>query len=35
MAKYIQNTPMPPEYSFKDTMDSWKVMVAKDAPPSR
>jgi nitrite reductase (NO-forming)/hydroxylamine reductase len=34
MAKYIQNTPdVPPEYSFKDTMDSWKVMVAvKDRP---
>ena len=26
MAKYIQNTPdVPPEYSLKDTMDSWKV----------
>ena len=34
MAKYIQNTPdVPPEYSFKDTMDSWKVMVpVKDRP---
>ena len=34
MAKYIQNTPdVPPEYSFKDTMDSWKVIVAvKDRP---
>ncbi|MBP8298485.1 MAG: cytochrome c, partial [Burkholderiales bacterium] len=28
MAKYIQMTPdVPPEYSFKDTMDSWKVIV--------
>ena len=34
MAKYIQNTPdVPPEYSFKETMDSWKVIVAvKDRP---
>lgn len=34
MAKYIQNKPdVPPEYSFKDTMDSWKVMVeVKDRP---
>ena len=34
MAKYIQNVPdVPPEYSFKETMDSWKVMVAvKDRP---
>jgi nitrite reductase (NO-forming)/hydroxylamine reductase len=34
MAKYIQNTPdVPPEYSFKDTMDSWKVIVpVKDRP---
>ena len=34
MAKYIQNTPdVPPEYSFKETMDSWKVMVeVKDRP---
>jgi hypothetical protein len=34
MSKYIQNTPdVPPEYSFKETMDSWKVMVpVKDRP---
>ncbi|MBI2277505.1 MAG: c-type cytochrome [Dechloromonas sp.] len=34
MAKYIQNPPdVPPEYSFKDTMDSWKVIVpVKDRP---
>jgi nitrite reductase (NO-forming)/hydroxylamine reductase len=34
MAKYIQNTPdVPPEFSFKQTMDSWKVMVeVKDRP---
>ena len=34
MSKYIQNTPdVPPEYSFKDTMDSWKVIVpVKDRP---
>ncbi len=34
MAKYIQNKPdVPPEYSFKDTMDSWKVIVpVKDRP---
>ena len=34
MAKYIQNTPdVPPEFSLKDQMDSWKVLVAvKDRP---
>ena len=34
MAKYIQTTPdVPPEYSFKETMDSWKVIVpVKDRP---
>mgnify|MGYP003482261417 CR=1 FL=1 len=34
MSKYIQNTPdVPPEYSFKETMDSWKVIVpVKDRP---
>jgi len=34
MAKYIQNVPdVPPEYSFKDTLDSWKVIVpVKDRP---
>jgi nitrite reductase (NO-forming)/hydroxylamine reductase len=34
MAKYIQNVPdVPPEFSMKDTMDSWKVIVpVKDRP---
>jgi nitrite reductase (NO-forming)/hydroxylamine reductase len=34
MARYIQNTPdVPPEFSLKDTMDSWKVIVpVKDRP---
>ena len=34
MSKYIQTTPdIPPEYSFKETVDSWKVIVAvKDRP---
>ena len=34
MSKYIQNTPdVPPEYSFKETMDSWKVIIpVKDSP---
>ena len=34
MARYIQNTPdVPPEYSLKDQMDSWKVLVeVKDRP---
>ncbi len=34
MAKYIQTTPdIPPEFSFKDTMDSWKLIVpVKDRP---
>ena len=36
MSKYIQNTPdVPPEYSFKDTMDSWKVMVPVDQRPKK
>jgi nitrite reductase (NO-forming)/hydroxylamine reductase len=36
MAKYIQNTPdVPPEYSFKETMDSWKVMVPVDQRPKK
>ena len=36
MAKYIQNTPdVPPEYSFKDTMDSWKVIVPVDQRPTK
>ena len=34
MAKYIQQTPdIPPEFSLKDQLDSWKVMVeVKDRP---
>jgi nitrite reductase (NO-forming)/hydroxylamine reductase len=34
ISKYVQMTPdVPPEYSFKDTMDSWKVIVpVKDRP---
>jgi len=34
MSKYIQNAPdVPPEYSFKETLDSWKEMVpVKDRP---
>jgi nitrite reductase (NO-forming)/hydroxylamine reductase len=36
MAKYIQNTPdVPPEYSLKDTMDSWKLMVPVDKRPTK
>lgn len=36
MAKYIQHTPdVPPEYSFKDTMDSWKVMVPVSERPTK
>jgi nitrite reductase (NO-forming)/hydroxylamine reductase len=36
MSKYIQNTPdVPPEYSFKDTMDSWKVIVPVDKRPTK
>src|SRR5574343_1838767 len=36
MAKYIQNTPdVPPEYSFKDTMDSWKLIVPVDKRPTK
>ncbi|MDT8991890.1 cytochrome D1 domain-containing protein [Curvibacter sp. APW13] len=36
MAKYIQNTPdVPPEYSLKDTLDSWKVIVPVDKRPTK
>jgi nitrite reductase (NO-forming)/hydroxylamine reductase len=36
MSKYIQNTPdVPPEYSLKDTMDSWKVIVPVDKRPTK
>ncbi|WP_153132914.1 cytochrome D1 domain-containing protein [Dechloromonas hortensis] len=36
MSKYIQNTPdVPPEYSFKETLDSWKVIVPVDKRPTK
>lgn len=36
ISKYIQNTPdVPPEYSLKDTMDSWKLMVPVDKRPTK
>ena len=36
MAKYIQTTPdVPPEYSFKETLDSWKVIVPVDQRPTK
>ena len=36
MAKYIQNKPdVPPEYSFKETLDSWKVIVPVDQRPTK
>ncbi|HZV55512.1 MAG TPA: cytochrome D1 domain-containing protein [Rhodocyclaceae bacterium] len=36
MAKYIQNAPdVPPEYSLKDTMDSWKLIVPVDKRPTK
>jgi len=36
MAKYIQTTPdVPPEYSFKDTMDSWKEIVPVAQRPKK
>ena len=36
MAKYIQNKPdIPPEYSFKETLDSWKVIVPVDQRPTK
>ncbi|MBP9800813.1 MAG: nitrite reductase, partial [Sterolibacterium sp.] len=36
MAKYIQTTPdVPPEYSFKETLESWKVMVPVDQRPKK
>ena len=36
MARYIQNVPdVPPEYSFKDTMDSWKVIMPVDKRPTK
>jgi nitrite reductase (NO-forming)/hydroxylamine reductase len=36
MARYIQNPPdVPPEYSFKETLDSWKVIVPVDQRPTK
>ncbi|MGA9961624.1 MAG: cytochrome D1 domain-containing protein, partial [Azonexus sp.] len=36
MSQYIQNTPdVPPEYSFKDITDSWKVIVPVDKRPTK
>ncbi|MDR0776755.1 MAG: nitrite reductase [Azonexus sp.] len=36
MAKYIQNTPdVPPEFSFKDMMDTWKVIVPVEKRPTK
>jgi len=36
MAKYIQNTPdVPPEFSFKDMMETWKVIVPVDQRPKK
>lgn len=36
MARYIQNVPdVPPEYSLKETMDSWKVIVPVDKRPTK
>ncbi|MCC7121136.1 MAG: c-type cytochrome [Gammaproteobacteria bacterium] len=36
MARYIQQVPdTPPEYSLKETRDSWKVMVPVDKRPTR
>ncbi len=36
MAKYIQTTPdVPPEYSFKETLESWKVMIPVDQRPKK
>ncbi|WP_415033532.1 cytochrome D1 domain-containing protein [Azonexus sp.] len=36
MSRYIQNVPdVPPEYSLKETMDSWKVIVPVDKRPTK
>ncbi len=36
ISKYIQNTPdVPPEYSLKDTMDSWKLLVPVEKRPTK
>ncbi len=36
MSKYIQTTPdVPPEYSMKETLESWKVLVPVDQRPTK
>ncbi|HRM48889.1 MAG TPA: cytochrome D1 domain-containing protein [Alicycliphilus sp.] len=36
MARYIQNTPdVPPEFSLKDQLDSWNVIVPVDKRPTK
>ena len=36
ISRYIQNTPdVPPEYSLKDQLDSWKVIVPVDKRPTK
>ncbi len=36
MAKYLQNTPdVPPEFSFKDMTETWKVSVPVDQRPKK
>ena len=36
MARYIQNTPdVPPEFSLKDQLDSWNVIVPVDKRPNK
>ena len=36
MAKYIQNAPdVPPEFSLKDQLDTWKVIVPVDKRPKK
>ena len=36
MARYIQNTPdVPPEFSLKDMMDSWKLIVPVEQRPKQ
>jgi nitrite reductase (NO-forming) / hydroxylamine reductase len=36
MSKYIQNTPdVPPEFSLKDQLDTWKVIVPVDQRPKK
>lgn len=36
MAKYIMNTPdVPPEFSFKDMNDTWKLLVPVDKRPTK